>query len=81
MRIPHPNHPGFFIIRTYALWNNNKFVLAAMVTGFLVSSHPQSPQALGRCISQAVIIASVGVLFTATANAPCMRSHLLDVLL
>lgn len=43
----------FFIIRTYALWNNNKLVLAAMVIGFLV-----------------VIIASVGVLFTATAQAP-----------
>lgn len=43
----------FFIIRTYALWNNNKFVLAAMLTAFL-----------------AVVAASVGVLFTATANAP-----------
>ncbi|KAG1771872.1 hypothetical protein EV702DRAFT_633372 [Suillus placidus] len=43
----------FFIIRTYALWNNNKFVLAAMLTAFL-----------------AVVVASVGVLFTATANAP-----------
>ncbi|KAG2124607.1 hypothetical protein DEU56DRAFT_983533 [Suillus clintonianus] len=43
----------FFIIRTYALWNNNKFVLVAMLTAFL-----------------AVIVASVGVLFTATANAP-----------
>lgn len=43
----------FFIIRTYALWNNNKFVLATMLTAFL-----------------AVVVASVGVLFTATANAP-----------
>jgi hypothetical protein len=82
MRVPHPNHPGFFIIRTYALWNNNKLVLAAMVIGFLVSSHSLLPQALGRCISQVVIIGSVGVLFTATAQAPCMRSYLLlDVLL
>ncbi|KAG1729020.1 hypothetical protein EDB19DRAFT_133528 [Suillus lakei] len=26
----------FFILRTYALWNNNKFVLAAMVAAFFV---------------------------------------------
>lgn len=43
----------FFILRTYALWNNNKFVLAAMLAAFL-----------------AVIVACVGVLFAATANAP-----------
>ncbi|KAG0703282.1 hypothetical protein DFH29DRAFT_998577 [Suillus ampliporus] len=24
----------FFVLRTYALWNNNRFVLAAMLTGF-----------------------------------------------
>jgi hypothetical protein len=52
----------FFIIRTYALWNNNKFVLAAMVTAFL-----------------AVIIASVGVLFTATADAPFETSPILGI--
>ncbi|KAG1729021.1 hypothetical protein EDB19DRAFT_1939338 [Suillus lakei] len=51
----------FFILRTYALWNNNKFVLAAMLAAFLlvvyVSVRP-------------VIVACVGVLFAATANAP-----------
>ncbi|KAG0698827.1 hypothetical protein DFH29DRAFT_81585 [Suillus ampliporus] len=26
---------AFFVLRTYVLWNNNKFVLAAMLTGFL----------------------------------------------
>ncbi|KAG0696717.1 hypothetical protein DFH29DRAFT_949818 [Suillus ampliporus] len=30
----------FFVLRTYVLWNNNRFVLAAMLTGFLVSSMP-----------------------------------------
>ncbi|KAG2139600.1 uncharacterized protein EDB93DRAFT_1106089 [Suillus bovinus] len=43
----------FFIIRTYALWNQNKSVLIAMLIGFI-----------------AVIVASVGVLFSATADAP-----------
>ncbi|KAG2119378.1 hypothetical protein DEU56DRAFT_761026 [Suillus clintonianus] len=26
----------FFVLRTYALWKNNKFVLAAMLTAFLI---------------------------------------------
>ncbi|KAG1720765.1 hypothetical protein EDB19DRAFT_548229 [Suillus lakei] len=30
----------FFVLRTYALWNHNKFVLATMVTTFLVSPVP-----------------------------------------
>ncbi|OJA20921.1 hypothetical protein AZE42_00901 [Rhizopogon vesiculosus] len=28
-------HPGFFILRTWALWNNNRIVLAAMLVAFL----------------------------------------------
>ncbi|OJA09455.1 hypothetical protein AZE42_02613 [Rhizopogon vesiculosus] len=47
----------FFIIRTYALWNNNKIVLAGMLFAYL-----------------AVIVASVGILFSATANAPFVTS-------
>ncbi|KAG1739401.1 uncharacterized protein EDB91DRAFT_382292 [Suillus paluster] len=57
MSVPDPIHLGFFIIRTYALWNNNKIVLGAMLTAFF-----------------AVIVASVGVLFATTANAPFMVS-------
>ncbi|KAG1895662.1 uncharacterized protein F5891DRAFT_656230 [Suillus fuscotomentosus] len=52
----------FFIIRTYALWNHNKVVLAAMLAGFL-----------------AVIVASVGVLFSATANAPFETSAISSI--
>ncbi|KAJ8588169.1 hypothetical protein M405DRAFT_820163 [Rhizopogon salebrosus TDB-379] len=44
---------SFFIIRTYALWNHNKIVLAIMLFSFL-----------------AVLIASVGIVFATTANAP-----------
>ncbi|KAJ8588167.1 hypothetical protein M405DRAFT_820155 [Rhizopogon salebrosus TDB-379] len=44
---------SFFILRTYALWNHNRIVLAIMLFSFL-----------------AVIVASAGVLFATTANAP-----------
>jgi hypothetical protein len=30
--------PGFFILRTYVLWDKNKIVLAAMLSTFVVSS-------------------------------------------
>ncbi|KAG1895631.1 uncharacterized protein F5891DRAFT_1251255 [Suillus fuscotomentosus] len=35
MHVPDPIHPGFFILRTCALWNNNRILLAAiLVTAF-----------------------------------------------
>jgi hypothetical protein len=37
MRIPNLIYAGFFILRTYALWNHNRIVLAAMLLFFLVS--------------------------------------------
>jgi len=33
---------GFFMLRTYALWNHNKVILAVMLSTFTVS-HPQYP--------------------------------------
>jgi hypothetical protein len=30
-------HPGFFILRTYALWNNSRIMLAVMLSTFFVS--------------------------------------------
>ena len=30
--------PGFFILRTYALWNNNKVILAVMLSTFAVNN-------------------------------------------
>lgn len=35
--VPDVIHPAFFILRTCALWNNNKILLAAMLVTFLVS--------------------------------------------
>lgn len=37
MCVPDVIHPAFFILRTCALWNNNKILLAAMLVTFLVS--------------------------------------------
>ena len=34
---PNSMNSGFFILRTYALWNKNKFVLGTMLTAALVS--------------------------------------------
>jgi hypothetical protein len=37
VRIPDLIHPAFFVLRTYALWNNNKIVLAALLAAFLAA--------------------------------------------
>ncbi|KAG2127081.1 hypothetical protein BD769DRAFT_1640176 [Suillus cothurnatus] len=47
---------GFFALRTCALWNNNRILLAAMLCTFLM-------------ISQTFVAASIGVAFTTTAPA------------
>ncbi|KAG1809151.1 uncharacterized protein BJ212DRAFT_619312 [Suillus subaureus] len=31
-RAPDPIHPGFFVLRTYALWSNNRIILVAMLS-------------------------------------------------
>lgn len=36
-RAPHAIRPGFFVLRTYALWSNNRIVLVAMLSTFFVS--------------------------------------------
>jgi hypothetical protein len=46
MRVPNPICAGFFILRTYALWNHNRIVLAAMLFFLLVSSMTCSLHAL-----------------------------------
>jgi len=38
--VPDSMHAGFFILRTHALWNNNRVVLAAMLFFFVVSPMP-----------------------------------------
>ncbi|KAG1863123.1 hypothetical protein F4604DRAFT_1049083 [Suillus subluteus] len=63
-------HPGFFILRTYALWNNNRVLLAAMASTFFVSSQStHHTQASGRCISQAIVVASFSIVFASTVPA------------
>ncbi|KAG2124602.1 hypothetical protein DEU56DRAFT_916955 [Suillus clintonianus] len=49
--------------------DNNRYDIYATST-YILSFSLTVSQALGKYISQAVIVASVGVLFTATANAP-----------
>ncbi|KAG2128050.1 uncharacterized protein EDB93DRAFT_1268741 [Suillus bovinus] len=36
-RAPDPIHPGFFVLRTYALWGNNRTVLVAMLSTLFVT--------------------------------------------
>ncbi|KAG2038800.1 hypothetical protein BDR03DRAFT_981321 [Suillus americanus] len=61
---------GYFALRTCALWNNDRILLAAVLSTFLVSSKStHHTKATGRCISQTFIGASIGIAFTTTAPA------------
>ncbi|KAG2104286.1 hypothetical protein BD769DRAFT_1695923 [Suillus cothurnatus] len=65
----------FFILRTYALWDNNKILLAAMASTFFVSFRSTHDiQASGKCISQAFLVASFSIAFTTTVPAPYATS-------
>ncbi|KAG2068167.1 hypothetical protein BDR04DRAFT_1158148 [Suillus decipiens] len=64
---------AFFVLRTCALWNNNKILIAVMLSTFLVSSQSTHyTKASGRCISQTFVGASIGVSFTTTGPAACL---------
>ncbi|KAG2352890.1 hypothetical protein BDR07DRAFT_1383765, partial [Suillus spraguei] len=61
---------AFFVLRTCALWNNNKILIAVMLSTFLVSfQSTHYTKASGRCISQTFVGASIGVSFTTTGPA------------
>ncbi|KAG2037904.1 hypothetical protein BDR03DRAFT_1010285 [Suillus americanus] len=60
----------FFMLRTYALWNKNRILLAAMLSTFFVSSQSaHHTKASGRCISQAFLVACFSIAFTTTIPA------------
>jgi hypothetical protein len=40
--VSDPIHTGFFVLRTYALWNNNRNLLIAMLSTLFVSPTPSS---------------------------------------
>jgi hypothetical protein len=42
MHVSDPLHPGFFILRTYALWNKNRILLVTMLSIFFVSPNPRT---------------------------------------
>ncbi|KAG2069216.1 hypothetical protein BDR04DRAFT_1232333 [Suillus decipiens] len=61
---------SFFVLRTCALWSNNRILLAAMLSSFVVSSQfIHHTIASDRCISQTFVGASVGIAFSTTATA------------
>jgi len=41
-RIAHPIHQGFFVLRTYVLWKNNKIVVVCMLSIAFVSLMPST---------------------------------------
>ncbi|KAG1839695.1 hypothetical protein C8R48DRAFT_87310 [Suillus tomentosus] len=61
----------FFILRTYALWNRNRILLATVLGTFFVSSQStHHTQASGRSISQSFLAASVSIAVeTSTVSA------------
>ncbi|KAG1835981.1 hypothetical protein DFJ58DRAFT_917808, partial [Suillus subalutaceus] len=61
---------AYFALRTCALWNNDRILLTAVLSTFLVSSQStHHTKASGKCISQTFIGASMGIAFTTTAPA------------
>jgi hypothetical protein len=44
--VSDPIHTGFFVLRTYALWNNNRILLKAMLSTLFVSSTPSTHPSL-----------------------------------
>jgi hypothetical protein len=59
------------------LWNNNKIVLAVMLSTFFVSSQPtHHTKASDRCIDQTFSVVSISVTFAGTVPSACTRSHL-----
>jgi hypothetical protein len=70
-------HPGFFILRIYALWNKNRNLLAAMLSVFFVSSQStHHTMTSSKCISQAFVIASLIIYFTASVPMAGTCFHL-----
>ncbi|KAG1794556.1 uncharacterized protein HD556DRAFT_1536058 [Suillus plorans] len=60
----------FFILRTYALWNRNRILLAAILGTFFVSFQSNHrTQASGRSISQSFLAASVSITVDTTVSA------------
>jgi hypothetical protein len=72
-RLPNQIHPGFFILRTYALWNNNRIVLVAVLSAFFVS-HMRTPHP-SSCPSKATIVSSISLLLVAGATSDGLCSH------
>jgi hypothetical protein len=80
MCVPDSIQPGFFILRTYVLWNKNIVVLGAMLSAFFVSPMPSPHHKLLLHLSQAVVVAFGSILFSAKTTAPCTRSNIPCVL-
>ncbi|KAG1854068.1 hypothetical protein C8R48DRAFT_323572 [Suillus tomentosus] len=60
----------FFILRTYALWDRNRILLAAILCTFFVSfQSTHHTQASGRSISQSFLVASVSITVDTTVSA------------
>ncbi|KAG1899651.1 uncharacterized protein F5891DRAFT_390531 [Suillus fuscotomentosus] len=60
----------FFILRTYALWDRNRILLAAILGTFFVSfQSTRQTQASGRSISQSFLAASISITVDTTVSA------------
>ncbi|KIK43165.1 hypothetical protein CY34DRAFT_11894 [Suillus luteus UH-Slu-Lm8-n1] len=65
----------FFILRTYALWNSNRIVLAVMLSTFFVSFQPtRYTKPSDRRIGQTFSVASIGVTFAGTVPSAYLTS-------
>ncbi|KAG2143658.1 hypothetical protein DEU56DRAFT_910784 [Suillus clintonianus] len=65
----------FFVLRTYALWSNNRTILAAVLSAFLVSPLTLStPKARGECNGQGTVVASIVVGFITVAASQVTTS-------